>query len=152
MKKRFLLSTLSLLLIVCSCSEKVQVDGATGGSYIEAVVNGTTFKSTTTNISFATTTSPTQITITGNGPNAGEYIVLVIKNYDKANPVGTYAIGTSATSAAYAAYHRPNSNADEIATSGVIEIKGVAVLGTYGNFNFATQNSNITSGTLSLLY
>ena len=97
MKKRFLLSTLSLLLVVCSCSEKVEVDGATGGSYIEAVVNGTTFKSTTTNISFATITSPTQITITGNGPNAGEYIVLVIKNYDKANPVGTYAIGTSAT-------------------------------------------------------
>ncbi len=65
-------------------------------------------------------------------------IVLAIKSFDKTNPVGSYSIGTIISSTAIGAYHRPNSNADELGTSGQIQITQFVSNLITGTFFFTT--------------
>jgi hypothetical protein len=150
MKTTLLLLVIPLVLFFASCTEEDKALIPTDS--VEATIAGTGFSSNFTSTSvgknYSSTTAPIQFTITGNAASGGEYIVLAIKNFNKSNPNGTYSIGTATTSAAIAAYHRPNSSADEIATSGQITITGYDGLSFAGTFNFTTNASQVTNGKL----
>ena len=152
MKKRSVIFSLPLfLLLLTGCPDKPdKIDGVALGDLVEANINAIPFTSVSVNQSYSTTSNPTQITITANGPNGGQYIVLAIKNFDKYNPKGTYSIGTSSSSAAIAALHNPNAAADEIALNGQFIIDGFSITGIHGTFNFNTQFSQVTNGSINL--
>ena len=141
-----------LVFVFSSCKNE---DGSSAipTDSVTATVSGTgyslDFVSGSVNKNYSSTTAPIQFTITGNQKNGGsEYIVLAIKNFNKSNPNGTYSIGTATTSAAIAAFHRANSAADEIATSGQITITGYDGLSFGGTFSFTTNASQVTNGKL----
>jgi hypothetical protein len=147
MKKNLWLLLLPLVVAFSSCDKDEEVDYTSAYANASIVTNaGTTaFNAVKVNAAYSET-GLVKLTVTFDGKSGGEYIVLGIKAWDKNSGTGVFSVGTTSSATAIGAYHKPNSSADEIASTGQIVVTKFAANIISGTFYFTTPATQVTSG------